>query len=71
MRKLTWKGIEAMPDKLWFWTFYKDWVKLTDEQKQKIPFDQLAQATAPQTEEEWKEYYYERQAERQLEEMMN
>ncbi|MBO7694512.1 MAG: hypothetical protein J6T10_18000 [Methanobrevibacter sp.] len=44
-------------------------MKLTPEEVQKLTFDEVAQATAPRTPEEWKEYYYEQQAEREMEEM--
>lgn len=70
MRKLKTKGVDALPDKLGFRTFYRDWVKLTPEETQKLTFDEVAQATAPRTPDEWREYYQDQQAERQLEEMM-
>lgn len=68
MRKLKTKGVDALPDELGFRTYYRDWVKLTPEEVQKLTFDEVAQATAPRTPEEWKWYYEDQQAEREMEE---
>lgn len=68
MRTLRTKGIDAMPDKLGFWTYYRDWVQLSKEEASKLTWDEVAEATAPRTPEEWRDYYYEQQAEYDLEE---
>lgn len=68
MRKLKTKGIDALPDELGFWTYYRDWVKLTPEETAKLTFDEVAEATAPRTPEEWKRYYEDMEAERLMEE---
>lgn len=70
MRKLTWKGLEALPDKLGFRTYYRDGVELTKDEVSKLTFEDICRLTTPQTPDEWKEYYQDQQAERQLEEMM-
>lgn len=69
MRKLTWKGLEAIPNKFGR-TYYRDGVELTSDEVAQLPFEEICRLTTPQTPDEWKEYYYEQQAERQLEEMM-
>lgn len=68
MRKLKTKGIDALPDELGFWTYYRDGVKLTPEEVQQLSFDEICEATKPRTPEERREYYHERQAEYDLEE---
>lgn len=69
MRKLTWKGLEAIPNNIGR-TYYRDGVELTTEQVAQLSFEDICKLTTPQNEDEWREYYYEQQAERQLEEMM-
>lgn len=70
MRKLKTTWVDALPDKLGFWTYYRDGVKLTDEEVQKLTIDEIAEATAPRTPEEWRDYYYEQEAEYELEEYL-
>lgn len=58
-----------MPDKLGFWTFYRDWVKLSKEEASKLTYQEMAEATAPRTPEEWRDYYEDMNAELMMEEM--
>lgn len=70
MRKLKGIGLEAIQDNLGFWIYYRDGVELTQEEKEKLTLDQICELTTPQTDNERREYYYEQQAEYELEEMM-
>lgn len=66
MRKLTWKGLEAIPNNLGR-TYYRDGVELTLEEVQKLTFEEICELTTPQTPEEEEEHYRERQAEMEME----
>lgn len=68
MRKLKWKGLEAIPDKIGFRTYYRDGVKLSKEEVGELTLEQIAELTAPQNEEEWRRYYEDLQAEYEMEE---
>ena len=69
MRKLTWKGLEAIPNNIGR-TYYRDGVELTPDEVQKLTFEQICELTTPQTLDEREEYYYEKQAEYELEEYL-
>lgn len=68
MRTLKWKGIEAIPDKLGFWTWYKDWKPMTSEEKKQLTWEQVCEVVSPQNEEEWRDYWKDKQAEWDYEE---
>ena len=69
MRKLTWKGLEAIPNTIGR-TYYRDGVELTHEEVQKLTFEEICEVTAPKTPEEEEECYWEQQAEWEREERM-
>lgn len=70
MRTLKWVGLEAIQDKLGYWTYYRDWVPLTDEEKSKLTFEQVAELIAPQNEQEELEAWIDFQNELEIDEYL-
>lgn len=67
-RQLTWKGIEFIEDEHGIGTRYLNGTRMLREQIDNLTMEQVSEATTPKTDEEWKEYYRERQAELDYEE---
>ncbi len=70
MRKLKWIGLEAIQDQAGFWQYYRDWVLLTEEERQKLTFEQILELIAPQDEEEELEAWRDWQTELEIDEYL-
>lgn len=69
MRKLTWKGLEAIPNNIGR-TYYRDGVELTTDEVAQLSFEDICKLTTPQNEDEWRDYYLEQEAELEREEQL-